>query len=521
MRGLLGTGNRVLVVGEDALTLCDADGVLATADPGSDAALAGLGQHLRRHRGPVLLLLDTLDQFYRREPVARVGLLDRAKVLARRIAQAMPDVEVRGALPLTDTDDPAGRPHLFVGLAEDDLLRRVIATVHEARCTVAGVSLLPLEGAGMLRDLARSLAGEGRPLEGRWTLYIARHAGGIRQIVTRDGDLALTRLTPPPPSEEDEERLAAELAQEVQSSISYLGRQGYTPAEGIDIVLIGPESLGEALGARGPLVRSVVALSARDLAERLKLRADLRRLPAAGAWGQRVEGLIGAWAQGRRPRLALMPPILRRQYQVKRVTGWALAVLLLAVVGLAVDLTLLRHQQYLDRDSIAALRVQQAAYGETLTIRRDHIAAYPMAVEDLAALLRVADEVAARRRLPDPDLAALATALGEQIRADRVTWILPERPTARRGQPRPPQPPPVLTVRLDLTMVEDIGLAVRAVEAVAARLRVLFPDRSVEILQQVASLLPGQSLVGAGGTVVAPSRAPDRRAELRIGESPR
>ena len=194
------------------------------------------------NRAPIVVLNDMVEQHYRKERIPKVSILDQANVLKRRLSVAFPNYRVRAALKLKDKKTPAagdkkGQPYLFAAVPASDSFNKTLEAIRVSNAPIKGFYLLPIEASSMVQALSRKLA-KSKSFAPIWTIFIGQHHnGGLRQIVTRNGELALTRLTPIVDTDVEPEMWAKEIAGELDATMSYLSRFGYQPTDGLDIII--------------------------------------------------------------------------------------------------------------------------------------------------------------------------------------------------------------------------------------------------------------------------------------------
>lgn len=197
----------------------------------------------------VVLLNDVADQIYRRERLPSVPYFDRASVLQRKLNVTFPTYPIRSAKEIkeprgldTKKESTTGKLFLFCALPASDPLSKVIEATRLSLAPVGGLCLLPIESTDLVVRLSSKLR-RLKPAESAspWTVFIAQHSnGGLRQIVVRNGDLTLTRITPISDPDRDPGQWALEVLQELKSTITYLGRHTYKPTDGLEIILLAP-----------------------------------------------------------------------------------------------------------------------------------------------------------------------------------------------------------------------------------------------------------------------------------------
>ena len=210
--------------------------------------VTGLGA--RNQSKSVLVIFDGADQTYRKEDnIPKLSPIDRPRFVKRKLELAFPSYPIRASLEikpqakkkgfaLTAPKQEGGRSYLFVALPENEQLDRIGNAMYEAGVPVAGFGLLPLESTGLVAELADKLfAGRGK--KSRWAMIIGQHeTGGLRQVVIKDGNLALTRLTPTSEAGGSGTGWVEEVTREFKATLTYISRFGYTEADGLDVVIV-------------------------------------------------------------------------------------------------------------------------------------------------------------------------------------------------------------------------------------------------------------------------------------------
>ena len=229
---------------------------------------------------PVIVINDMVEQYYRKERVftAGVGSLDKKSMVDRKLAMVFPSYSVRTSIALNEKiqredSKMASDVYLFAAIASTDQLSSVIAALSRSTVGIHGVGLLPLETVGLVDGLAKKLV----PKDGvsaKWKLLIGQHRNGnLRQIVVKDGDIALTRMTQIS-DDGDLTVWASEVIQEFQSTMSYLSRLGFQPKDGLDVMLIGPEEATETVRQVVEAKYSVYSATAQQAAKLLGLKVS-------------------------------------------------------------------------------------------------------------------------------------------------------------------------------------------------------------------------------------------------------
>lgn len=261
---LLSSSKSVLLLTDDALCVYKVGGrevrlteTLGWRAQDFEAILAGILQK-EVGDGSVLILNDAVEQHYRKEKIAKLTALDRANIIKRRLNIAFPNYPTRAALPLKEkkrkgvkTPPAEENVFLFAATPSTDSFKRLMESIRRSDSGISSYRLLPIESIGLVDKISDRLAKDTKQSErATWCIMLGQHhGGGLRQIVTKGGQIALTRITPViAPDDTNAAQWASEVVQEIQSTISYLGRFGYSQDDGLDIILVCRPDFGDLVG---------------------------------------------------------------------------------------------------------------------------------------------------------------------------------------------------------------------------------------------------------------------------------
>ena len=489
-----------------------------------DESLRTIAEALDKRRGASLtVLFDILEQSYRREAIPPVGIMDRPKVLKRRLNIAYPNFDIKAALPLDEEIGPRGDlAYLLVALPSSELLEGWIAFLHNVANPIDRLGLLPIESTGLATALA-SAAREADAKPGEWTLLISRErTGGFRQIVVRGGKLAMTRLTPEPTGPVDAGQIAAMIQQETTSTLGYLTRLGYTAAKGLDVIILGSESLRDAIGATRLPVRGMAVVTPTEAGDLLGL-ADVA--DADEEFGDLVHA---AWAAKQwKPALQMAAAALgQREVQIVATRRWVSVGLSATAVLLAAYCGLLGYEMLMLRDDVAVGdRLHDRLRGQFDELKRK-IAEYPEQPKQVTATLDFYDKLNAISLDPVPNLAAIKDSLGPDLRLKSLVWeseqlsiVAPRKGAKQRKDGSSPRF--TLAVKVDLATISEPEAAIAATNRLAERLKGRFEESLVEIIRQPIDILPNQTFVGSASRTVEPVDRGEFSAEITIGRKAR
>lgn len=235
--------------------------------------------------GSVLILNDAVEQHYRKEKISIPTSFDKANIIKRRLNVAFPNYPMRAAIELkeataiakaqADKNTEKGSVYLFAAAPSTEAFSRVIRSIGRTDCNIQGYGLLPLESSGMVKAISKKLAERWGGASGAaWSILVGQHhGGGLRQIVVRGTELALSRVTPvEEPKGGAGDVWAADVFQELQATLSYLSRFGYVPEDGLNIIVIGDKGHTEILEGMVTVPCNFESLSPDEAAKLLGLR---------------------------------------------------------------------------------------------------------------------------------------------------------------------------------------------------------------------------------------------------------
>jgi hypothetical protein len=250
----LGGGKRVLLVGGEGVVLYAPHGRGMERETSISWEVPNFDQQLaealatKNQSKSVVVLFDGTDQTYRREELtAKLSVIDRPKFVKRKLELAFPSYPIRASLEIKPPKKKGKQAKgarqelpsfLFVALPETEQLDRIGNAMYEAGVPVAGFGLLPLESMGLVNEMSEKVfAGRGK--KSRWAVLVGQHeTGGLRQVVIKDGNLALTRLTPTSEAGTSGTGWVEEVTRELKATLTYISRFGYNNDDGLDVVVV-------------------------------------------------------------------------------------------------------------------------------------------------------------------------------------------------------------------------------------------------------------------------------------------
>ena len=236
-------GEFILNIGDDNVVLSriEDDKVVNAWMASPDPAMAQeeLGEALAEDpKGRISILVDTLDQSFQEEEIPKVNILDRRKVLARHINMAFPGANLRGARLVEQTENKT-LLYEFASVPLDGRMPGWLDFVESLPNESGGIHTIAAENVDLLQALAPKDEPELEEGQNHWRHFIGINvAGGLRQIIEKNGRLSLTRLTQAPPEETPPQDFADMIIRDFKATITYIRRLGYQVGEPLDLIVI-------------------------------------------------------------------------------------------------------------------------------------------------------------------------------------------------------------------------------------------------------------------------------------------
>lgn len=262
---------QILVVGNDGVQLYVTNGKRTSlyedfSDAGGNLS-SGLRAAFKKINAPLILLFDVVEQQYRKETIPQVSFIDRKKIILRKLMMAFPQQQMRAFLP-SKQKPRAGDSMiaLFAALSPNLTATQIMDAMLGSEVIVMGCALLPVESTSLILKIQTAINKKFKTARtSRWAVLMTYHqTGGMRQIVTKDGELALTRLTPLAIDPHNADELAEEMQREFNATLTYLARFGYEVSEGLDLIIIGAEELCQKFAQHRLPVSNLRALTLRE-----------------------------------------------------------------------------------------------------------------------------------------------------------------------------------------------------------------------------------------------------------------
>lgn len=482
----------------------------------------------RCKRKPIVILNDMVEQHYRKERVPNVGVMDRANVLKRRLSVAFPNYKIRAALKLDDKKsnlpkDGKGTAYLFAAISASESFSKTMRAIHLSSAQIVGFYLLPIEASEMVKAISAKISRNSKT-KAAWTIFMGQHQnGGVRQIVTRDGELALTRMTPIVDTDVEPELWAKEISAELNATMSYLSRFGYKETDGLNVVIIGNENTEEPLTSIIEIECNLQVLTSQQAGQLLGVnvgqQSDLRY----------ADPLHAAYlGQKRKFRLPVQVGAIDRIVKPKRIASFVILGLLAvcAYSGYEAFSVWAKSMKAEEELRVTEERKKSVKHEYDLEVAKKKAIGFDFVL--VSNSVELFDAAGVKKIKPLLALKEIGQSLGADLHLDKldVKAVKQKKPLGQRltqySQDNSHKDAEektimeiVMTLSFDSELAPDIG--VRKVNELKDNIQRRLPNYNVEIVKQVANLTYTGNFVGEAGTASSDDEEPeDYEAEIIV-----
>ncbi len=474
---------------------------------------------------PVVILNDMVEQHYRKERLPKVSVMDKASVLQRRLQIAFPSYPIRAALEskqktVTSVDKVAGAQnkgglYLFAAIAASEQFNKTMAAVRNSHVSIAGFGLLPIESSAMVSTLAKKLGGEERG-KTHWTVFVGQHQnGGLRQVITRNGELALTRMTAITNQDGDAGVWARDVVGELKSTMSYLSRFGYGANDVLDIIIVSEADAAKHLKAMIEIPCRLHLVLAQEAAHSLGIKLGNQE-------NQRYADAIHAAWSASKPKLIL--PMKATQIEdIEKPQKVAMVAMLALLAGFG----FIGYQIFVSSQTVLKTKSEIAQKQKTFeVVEREYnqeVArkeALGLDVRLIQNSLAVYDGLRKNSMRPLPLVNGVSEALGRTLKLDAFRMVENTRrsifnPNTGIEEEGEKTYDAFLKLSFDPNVQPEI--AVGEVEKLRMRLERAFPQNEVVITKQAFNAEVSTTFMGGTEKVTAETaEKSDTTAELAI-----
>lgn len=546
-RSLFKLSKRVLMVGTEGVVLFSVTALGTTREVAvswqqpnfEDHLIEGLGG--RNQNTPMVILFDG-DQTYRKEDnIPKLNPFDRSKYLKRKLELAFPNYPVRAMIEMkrskAERRGRFSRPsYLFAALPETEQLDRLSAVLMEASVPIAGVGLLPLESAGLTRKISESIFAKEGQDRSRWSILITQNeTGGLRQVLVRDENLALARMTPVPEENMQGTEWVEEVVREFRSTLTYIARFGYNAQEGLDVVVVCGEVEKQLFDPRAFGVTNFKCITPSEALGYIGSRSSNTGPHNAG------DIVHGAWT-GSKVKLTVpvKVPSLQRVMGPRQIARFTTILLVLGVFGFGgllvhtwntYDKFLIKtEEQQAQRNMLQREYDQEAKIYDTL----------PVKAELVRGALNSKELLEKNSPAISPLLNVLRKVLGEDVNLRMLSYthtpsdalslsgdtrsrgFLSRARSRVTGDDKKASENGRIEVRFQYSLPDDMPLEQKVIEAesLLKRLEKALPEREIRIVSQFGNVSRTGSFTGAIGLADKTATRTEDYAEFEIKGAP-
>lgn len=477
-------------------------------------------------RKPVVVLNDMVEQHYRKERIPKVSFFDKSNVIKRRLSVAFPNYKIRAALKLKDKklgvgQEGSGDAYLFAAIAQSEAFNKTINAIRMAGAPIIGFYLLPIEASAMVKTLSTKLS-KGRGSRSSWTIFVGQHhGGGLRQIVTRNGELALTRLTPIVDTDIEPELWAKEVANELNATMSYLARFGYHESDGLEIVIVSNEAAQLSLQSAIDIECELHVMTSQQIGSLLGVRLGVQE-------DLRYADPLHAAFTGRKNKF-LLPMESAAIYQLtqpRRVASFLMICLLVGAAYFAFD-AFSSWKKYLSvKDQLVVATQQNSSLKQEY--RREIIKKKEMGFDFLYVnnSIEIFEDLQKQKMKPLPVVREIGRSLGPDVKLDKFVISVKEVEVERQEDDYSYDVESteqknieyfleaITTISFPSSVDPDVG--VESVNNIRDRLQNSLPEYEVSVIKQVADLSYTGNFVGEAGEAPRENIPEKYNAEIMV-----
>jgi hypothetical protein len=472
---------------------------------------------------PVVILNDMVEQHYRKERIIRkrIGIMDKTSIVKRKLNFAFPNYSVRAAYALKEKVRPADKDgtdlYIFAAIPDSKQFQKLMTAVDLSLAPIVGLYLLPVEASDMVKTLSAELIDKNKT-KAEWVVFVGQHrSGGLRQIVVKSGQLALTRMTPIMDNDNNAQSWGEEVYQEFNATMSYLSRFGFQPEDGLHVIAIANPESGEVL--RGLVQDSFVfsSLTAAEAAKTLNLalgpQEDVRY----------SDGLHIAWA-GRKQKfiLPMKSAKIERIRQPRLAARVASFAFIIGAIFLAFQLV--RQSSTLHGQGQEIVAAQQNLSQLNVQYQKEvqRKDALGFDVRLVQSSIIVYNTLEKNNIHPLSILQSVGQALSPNMRVDKIQIKKSENTVVASLVPDLASKPPAYTAVMQMTYPSsaDIDKGNQDVKDLQHRLQILLPQHIVEITKLLKDYQYSEGIVVETGNLAKQNVSQDFVAEITIKGPP-
>lgn len=423
-------------------------------------------------KAPVSMAIDSLDQSYVQQTLPPVSQMSVKKLINRRLERDFGPDDIKGAILLGR--DEGGRKDwnfLMVSIERSRQISLWLDFVFSLPHRFTGIYVVSIEAEIILRNLERAMGVPKTGTGAKWKFFISHNkVGGFRQVILHNGRIIFTRMAQPI-GEATPEVLAGNIEQEMQSTMEYMKRLSYDPADGLDITIIAANALKPVIDKNKFKFQSFNILTPFEVAQYLGIEGATQ---ATDQFGDVI--LAASIASSPQHVLTLSTPESRKYeklYSIFRLQRVAAALLIIGTIGYAGGTASDIYLRFLEADDLVAAKRQHQGNLDGL---KDEIKKSNLDVDKTGDIIELYQLLLKQKVSPLAFIASVETVIKPPIVVKSVDWSLEERSSAGVVYPKPKT---VVTMALQFPGVPDIDAWRVVSKKVMADLKEVFKNYDV------------------------------------------
>lgn len=447
----------------------------------------------------VQLIFDVTEQQYRKETIPPISMFDKGRVVKRKVNMVYPSHEVRAYLPLKQKPkEGKGAVYLFAALPATKEVDMVVEAVIESNVTIAGMMLLPMEGTTLTKKLSDLYFKSNQEKRSKWTVLMGHHkTGGIRQVVIRDGELALTRLTPVGQRylKQPTQIAAKEMIKEFSATLTYLARFGYMASDGLDLIIVAGADVASQFEEANFDVSHLKIVTVGQAINDLKLG----KIAGIMQEDQSADILHASWISKQRKHV--MPLAMKKIDALQKARLFArsaVLVLFFLMFGLGAYVA----HQWTEINQVKIETSEQKAQKVKLQAQYDEAAkvfdVLEYDPEEIRMILSVYNSLKDKSVDPNPSFLAIKESLIGAMTIQSLTFDAVDTELESQYTANPDTEKNIfdMGIRIQFPINRDTAVNVRDTEAFIQKLKANFPNRTVKGIRMPGDLSVDKTVQG-------------------------
>jgi hypothetical protein len=374
-------------------------------------------------KAPFSMAIDSLDQSYVQQSLPPVSSMSVKKLINRRLERDFGPEDIKGAILLGREE--GGRKDwnfLMVSIERSRQISLWLDFAFSLPNRFSGIYLVSIESEIIIRNLERAM-GVGKAGTGaKWKFFISHNkVGGFRQVILKNGRIIFTRMAQPI-GESTPEVLAGNIEQEMQSTIEYMKRLSYDPADGLDIYIIAASTLKPVIDKNKFKYKSFNILTPYEVAKYLGIEGATQPTDQFG-------DVILAACISSSPQhvLSLTTPESRRfdqLYSIFKFQRIGAAIMIMATVGYSMGVASDIYLRLLDSDDLMVAKRQHQSNLDNL---KDEIKRSNLDVDKTGDIIELYQLVLKQKASPLTFIARVEAVIKTPIVVKSIEWVVDEK----------------------------------------------------------------------------------------------